>query len=170
MDGYGRMGNVYTKEINLFDSYHSCNSVFNLYWEFKERIHGFRINKLYNIPYTENPDILWVRTDWLKEVSMENPKTWHDFFDTIEKLTNLDENPYDYSIRCSIVSSFQLKRMKYAYSGISDYIKYGKSSINGLLHVEFLKKYFSIYQKYSPISDIRSDFSTMLSEFDNDSI
>lgn len=175
------VASIYTSwlpEFNFRDALFPLDSYFNS-WSDQNKISqdALRLNrsivddgKLYSIPYTQNLDVLWVRTDWLKEVGIESPKTWQDFFDTIEKLTNVEENRYGYSIRGGVGSSFQLQRMMYAYSGISDYIKDGKSSINDPLHVEFLKKYFSIYQKYTPISDIRNDFSTMLSGFDNGSI
>lgn len=175
------VGSIYTSwlpEYNDRDALLPLDSYFNS-WSDKYKISQDTLNfnrsivgdmKLYSIPYTQNLDVLWVRKDWLKELGMESPKTWNVFFDTIEKLTNVEENRYGYSIRGGMGSSFQLQRMMYAYSGISDYIKDGKSSINDPLHVEFLKKYVALYQQYTPISDITSDLSLMLSEFDNGTI
>lgn len=172
------VASIYTSwlpEYNFRDALLPLDSYFNS-WSDNNKISQDTLNfnksivndaKLYSIPYTQNLDVLWVRTDWLKELGIESPETWNDFFDTIEKLTNVEENRYGYSIRGGVGSSFQLQRMMYAYSGISDYIKDGKSSINDPLHVEFLKKYFSLYQKYTPISDITNDYASMLSGFDN---
>ena len=58
----------------------------------------------------------------------------------------------------------------YAYSGIETYFKDGKSTINDPKHVEFLKKYFAMYQTYTPISDITKDYKAMIAGFDSGSI
>lgn len=121
--------------------------------------------RLYGIPYTQNLDVLWVRTDWLKQANLPNPTTWEEFFHTVSALTDIEREQYGYSIRGGAGSSFQLQRMMYAYSGISTYISEGKSTVNDPVHVEFLKKYFSLYQKYTPIRDITNDYSSMLLGF-----
>ncbi len=125
---------------------------------------------LYGIPYTQNLDVLWVRTDWLKNAHVKSPETWDEFFNTVEVLTNKEENQYGYSIRGGAGSSFQLQRMMYAYSGIAHYMINGKSTINDPLHMEFVKKYFALYQKNTPISDITNDYPMMLMGFDNSTV
>ncbi|MDQ0229859.1 ABC transporter substrate-binding protein [Metabacillus malikii] len=123
-------------------------------------------HKLYGIPYTENLDILWIRSDLLRVAAVKPPTTWDDFFTAVEKLTNKSTGQYGYTIRGGAGGSFQLQRMMYAYSGIHDYFKDGKSTINDEKHVEFLTKYLGLYQTYTPKSDITNDYKAMVANFD----
>jgi multiple sugar transport system substrate-binding protein len=136
--------------------------------EFNKRIVSNQ--KLYGIPYTQNLDILWVRSDWFKAANLNIPETWDEFFDSVEILTDKSNNRYGYTIRGGAGGSFQLQRMMYAYSGIETFFKDGKSTINDPKHVEFLKKYFAMYQTYTPISDITNDYKAMIAGFDSGSI
>ena len=136
--------------------------------EFNKRIVSNQ--KLYGIPYTQNLDILWIRSDWFKEANLNTPETWDEFFRSVELLTDKSNNRYGYTIRGGAGGSFQLQRMMYAYSGIETYFKDGKSTINDPKHVEFLKKYFAMYQTYTPISDITKDYKAMIAGFDSGSI
>ncbi|MEH7272437.1 ABC transporter substrate-binding protein [Neobacillus vireti] len=148
-------------------------------WSEKEKINKAAIEfnkrivhnqKLYGIPYTQNLDILWVRSDWFKEANLNTPDTWDDFFQSVERLTDKMNNRYGYSIRGGAGGSFQLQRMMYTYSGIETYFKDGKSTINDPKHVEFLKRYFALYQTYTPISDITNDYKAMIAGFDSGKI
>ncbi|MFB3169223.1 sugar ABC transporter substrate-binding protein [Neobacillus sp. 179-C4.2 HS] len=129
-----------------------------------------RDRKLYGIPYTQNLDILWVRSDWFKAANLNTPETWDEFFHTVEMLSDKSNNRYGYTIRGGAGGSFQLQRMMYAYSGIETFFKDGKSTINDPKHVEFLKKYFALYQNYTPISDITNDYKAMVAGFDSGKI
>ncbi|MDR7076773.1 multiple sugar transport system substrate-binding protein [Neobacillus niacini] len=126
--------------------------------------------KLYGIPYTQNLDILWVRSDWFKEANLNTPETWDEFFRSVEMLTDKSNNRYGYTIRGGAGGTFQLQRMMYAYSGIETFFKDGKSTINDPKHVEFLKRYFALYQNYTPISDITNDYKAMIAGFDSGNI
>ncbi|MFJ5715834.1 ABC transporter substrate-binding protein [Neobacillus sp. NPDC093127] len=148
-------------------------------WEDKEKINKGSLDfnkkivpdhKLYGIPYTQNLDILWVRPDWFKEANVQIPENWDDFFSAVEKLADKDKNRYGYTIRGGAGGSFQLQRMMYAYSGINDYIKDGKSTINDPKHAEFLKKYFALYKKFTPQSDITNDYKAMIAGFDTGAV
>ncbi|SDN10659.1 sugar ABC transporter substrate-binding protein [Bacillus sp. OK048] len=136
--------------------------------EFNKRIVSNQ--KLFGIPYTQNLDILWVRSDWFKEANLNTPETWYEFFRSVEMLTDKSNNRYGYTIRGGAGGSFQLQRMMYAYSGIETYFKDGKSTINDPKHVEFLKKYFAMYQTFTPISDITKDYKAMIAGFDSGTI
>jgi multiple sugar transport system substrate-binding protein len=136
--------------------------------EFNKRIVSNQ--KLYGIPYTQNLDILWVRSDWFKAANLNTPETWDEFFRSVEMLTDKSNNRYGYTIRGGAGGSFQLQRMMYAYSGIETFFKDGKSTINDPKHVEFLKKYFAMYQTYTPISDITNDYKAMIAGFDSGTI
>lgn len=123
-------------------------------------------HKLYGIPYTQNLDILWIRSDWFREANLKIPQTWEEFFLAVETLTDKSNGRYGFTIRGGAGGSFQLQRMMYAYSGIEDYFKDGKSTINDPKHVQFLKRYFGLYQKFTPKSDITNDYKAMLANFD----
>ncbi|MFP7295618.1 ABC transporter substrate-binding protein [Neobacillus niacini] len=126
--------------------------------------------KLYGIPYTQNLDILWIRSDWFKDANLTPPNTWDEFFTAAEILTDKSNNRYGFTIRGGAGGSFQLQRMMYAYSGIETFFKDGKSTINDPKHVEFLKRYFALYQHYTPISDITNDYKAMIAGFDSGKI
>ncbi|MEH7011860.1 sugar ABC transporter substrate-binding protein [Neobacillus niacini] len=136
--------------------------------EFNKRIVSNQ--KLYGIPYTQNLDILWIRPDWFIEANLKTPETWDEFFGSVETLTDKSNNRYGFTIRGGAGGSFQLQRMMYAYSGIETYFKDGKSTINDPKHVEFLKRYFALYQNFTPISDITNDYRAMIAGFDSGTI
>lgn len=121
--------------------------------------------KLYGIPYTQNLDVIWVRSDWFKDAGLEVPSTWDEFFNAAEEMT--DDGHYGYTIRGGAGGSFQLQRLMFAYSGMENYFdENGKSVINDPKHVEFLEKYFDMYSKYTPKSDITNDYKEMIAGFD----
>lgn len=122
-------------------------------------------NKLYGVPYTQNLDILWIREDVFAENNLNAPESWDDFFTDVEKLTK--DDMYGYTIRGGAGGSLQLQRLMYAYSGITEYVnKKGKSTVNDPKHVEFLEKYFALYQKNTPKSDITNGYKEMVAVFD----
>ena len=124
-------------------------------------------NKLYGIPYTQNLDILWVRPDWFSEAGVKAPETWSEFFDAAEKMTDKANGRYGYSIRGGAGGSFQLQRLMFAYNGFEEYISEdGKSTINDPKNVEFVEKYLSLYEKFTPKSDITNGYKEMIAGFD----
>jgi multiple sugar transport system substrate-binding protein len=145
-------------------------------WSEKEKINQGSIDfnrslvgdgKLYGVPYTQNLDILWIRSDWFEEANVKTPETWDEFFSASEQLTDKANNRYGYTIRGGAGGSMQLQRMMYAYSGIKDYIKDGKATVNDPKHAEFLKKYFALYKTNTPQSDITNDYKSMIATFDS---
>lgn len=171
------IGSVYPSwlpEFVLRDTLLPLDSYFNN-WSDKGKINKGTIafnksivqdKKLYNIPYTENLDILWVRQDWFKAQDVQAPQTWDQFFNTAQKMTDPSKGIFGYSIRGGAGGSMQLQRMMFAYSGLKDYMKNGKSTIDDPKNVEFLKKYLAMYKKYTPISDITNDYKAMIAGFD----
>lgn len=121
--------------------------------------------KLYGIPYTQNLDVIWIRSDWFNEAGIEVPETWADFFNATEEMTS--DGRYGYTIRGGSGGSFQLQRLMFAYSGFENYFDgNGKSVINDPQHIEFLEEYFELYQKNTPKSDITNDYKEMIAGFD----
>lgn len=120
---------------------------------------------LYGIPYTQNLDIIWIREDLFKEAGIEAPETWDEFFKDVDEMTT--DDVYGYTIRGGAGGSLQLQRLMYAYSGITNYVKEdGQATIDDPMHVDFLKKYFELYQKNTPQSDITNGYKEMVATFD----
>lgn len=121
--------------------------------------------KLYGIPYTQNLDVIWIRSDWFEEEGVDAPETWDDFFTAVEQMT--DDDRYGYTIRGGAGGSFQLQRLMFAYSGFEEYIDAdGNTVINDPIHVDFVERYVDLYQKYTPKSDITNDYKEMVAAFD----
>ncbi len=130
----------------------------------KEIVQG---NGLYGIPYTQNLDILWVRPDWFEEAGVKIPETWDEFFAAAEQMTDKANGRYGYTIRGGAGGSFQLQRLMFAYNGFEDYVtEDGKSTINDPKNVEFVEKYLSMYEKFTPKSDITNGYKEMIAGFD----
>ncbi|MFL6516878.1 MAG: ABC transporter substrate-binding protein [Bacillus sp. (in: firmicutes)] len=123
--------------------------------------------KLYGIPYAQNLDSLWIRTDWFKEAGVNEPKTWDEFFNVIEKMRDKGKNRYGFTIRGGAGASFTIQRAMFAYSGLDFFKEDGKTTnINDPKHVEFVEKYFSYYNKLTPKSDITNGYKEMIAGFD----
>lgn len=122
--------------------------------------------KLYGIPYAQNLDTIWIRTDWFEEAGVKEPETFDEFFTAIEKMTNKENGRYGYTIRGGAGGSFQLQRLMFAYSGLDYFSEDGKVNINDPKHVEFVEKYLSYYEKFTPKSDITNGYKEMIAGFD----
>ncbi|WP_066310524.1 sugar ABC transporter substrate-binding protein [Bacillus sp. FJAT-29814] len=125
-----------------------------------------RDKKLYGIPYAQNLDALWIRTDWFEQAGVKEPKTWDEFFTVIEKMKDPAQNRYGFTIRGGAGASFTIQRAMFAYSGLDYFDKNGKSNINDPKHVEFVEKYYSFYDKSTPKSDITNGYKEMIAAFD----
>lgn len=124
-----------------------------------------RDGKLYGIPYTQNLDVIWIRSDLFEQAGVAAPETWDDFFAAVDTMTT--DDMYGYTIRGGAGGALQLQRLMYAYSGISEYVtKDGEATIDDPKHVEFLKRYFELYQKNTPQSDITNGYQEMVATFD----
>jgi len=123
--------------------------------------------KLYGIPYTQNLDILWVRKDWFEEKGVKIPETWDEFYAAAEAMTDKANNIYGYTIRGGAGGSFQIQRMMFAYNGFEEYLtEDGKATINDPKNVEFIEEYLSMYEKFTPKSDITNGYKEMIAGFD----
>jgi multiple sugar transport system substrate-binding protein len=122
--------------------------------------------KLYGIPYAQNLDSLWIRTDWFEKAGVQEPKTWDEFFAVVEKMRDKANNRYGFTIRGGAGASFTIQRAMFAYSGLSYFNENGKTNINDPKHVEFVEKYFSYYDKLTPKSDITNGYKEMIAGFD----
>lgn len=122
-------------------------------------------SKLYGIPYTQNLDVIWIRSDWFEEASLDAPETWDDFFHAVEAMT--DSERYGYTIRGGAGGSIQLQRLMFAYTGFEQYFdEDGNAVVGDPANVEFLERYFDLYKAYTPESDITNDYKEMIAGFD----
>lgn len=116
--------------------------------------------KLYALPRNAQLNILWYRSD-----KFGAPKTWDEFFSTIEKATNKSNKEYGYVIR-GMDGTYPAMSIAYGYSGIKDfYTADGKCTINDPKHVEILEKYYRMYKVYTAESDISAAFKEMTVAF-----
>jgi multiple sugar transport system substrate-binding protein len=126
--------------------------------------------KLYHIPNTMFMDVFWYRTDLIKAAGLNPPNSWGNFFTDVEKLTDISNSHYGYSIRGGGGSINQLTTAMYAYSGISSYFNSdGKSTVNDPKMIEFLKKYTALYKKNTLESDVSNSYKEMVANFNSGS-
>jgi len=127
-------------------------------------------NRLFMITDTVSSPLMWVRTDMFKEKNVPVPSTWDGFFDAVAKLTDSSKGVYGFSLRGGSGSVVELQHILYAYSGIPSYFdETGKCTINSKEHVEFLKRYVGLYNKYTAEGDITNGYKEMVAAFDGGS-
>jgi multiple sugar transport system substrate-binding protein len=123
-------------------------------------------HRLYALPYSAQPWVMWIRPDWFKTAGLKVPETWDEFFATIPKLTDKDKGVYGLSIRGGGGSANTLEMLMYSYSGISNYFDAkGRCTINDPKNVEFVEKYLGMYNKYTPEDDLTKGWTQLAATF-----
>lgn len=139
-------------------------------WDGKDEIftnllEGSRVyvpdEKIYMLPGNAQLGILWYRSDLF-----DAPKTWDEFYSTVEKYTNKSDKTYGFSIR-GVAGVTNALSFMYGYSGITEFFKDGKCTVNDPLHVTAMEKYYSMYKVNTPESDITNNFKEMTAVFDS---
>lgn len=125
--------------------------------------------KLYLMPTSSNFINLWYNTEMFEEAGLDGPpETWDEFFEYAEALTDPSKGQYGYTIRGGASSPQILIDFLYSYSGIeSVFDENGKVTINDPKHVEFAEKYFAMYGKNTPESDITAGWKEIAANFDS---
>jgi len=124
---------------------------------------------IYAIPSYMNMRNFWIRSDWYKEAGIDIPTTWDEFFDSINKVTDLDNNRYGTAIRGGAGGAQNLEYMMYSYSGITEaFDENGKSTINDPLHIEFAEKYLSLYNEYTAEDDLSKGWTELAAAFQSE--
>lgn len=122
---------------------------------------------IYEIPVTYTMDMFWVRPDVFAEKGIEI-NSWDDYFSAAAELTDKENGRYGVSIRGGAGGYQQILSMMYAYSGITDFFdENGNCTINDPKNVEFMERYASMYNVYSPESDINNGYTEMVAAFDS---
>lgn len=128
-------------------------------------------HKLYQVPATANLDVIWYRKDLFGPAGVTEPKTWDEFFQDTQKLTDRGKKAYGYTIRGGSGSIFQVLSEMYAYSGVTTFFDdQGKSTVNDPRNVEMLQKIAGMYKQVTPEADVNNGFPEMVAQFENGSV
>lgn len=123
----------------------------------------------YGLAHTVTLPAVWYNTNTLADGGVDVPSSWDDVFDAIAATTDKANGIYGFSLRGGDGSTQQLEQMMYQYSGITNMFVNGESTINDPLHVDYLEKLATIYNLYTPESDITNGYAEMVSAFDSGS-
>lgn len=123
--------------------------------------------RTYIIPLSTNAGAFWYRKDWFKEAGLEPPKTWAEFFTTVDKLTDAKQNRFGFTIRGGAGSIAQMLEVVYGQSAVTEFFDAsGKATINDPRNVTALEKYAGLYKKNTPEGDLQNDYVKMVAQFD----
>ncbi|MCT2591663.1 sugar ABC transporter substrate-binding protein [Streptomyces sp. N2-109] len=131
---------------------------------------GGRNGAMYTVPTSANNGVLWYRTDLFKAADLEAPTTWADFYEAAEKLTDADNNEFGYTIRGGAGSIAQTIDAAYGQSGITEFWKGDKTTLNAPENVAAVEKYAGLFKKTTPAADVNNDFTKMVAQWDSGSI
>lgn len=124
--------------------------------------------KLYGIPYSQNSDVFWIRTDLLEEAGIDEPTDWDDFFSVVKEVSNDDQKGM--SIRGGDKGAYPLQTLIFAHSGDKEFFDdNGKANIKKEETIEFIENYLGLYGEYTPESDITAGVDELLQNFDSGS-
>lgn len=123
---------------------------------------------IYMMPTSANFITLWTNDAMFAEAGLKAPKTWDEFFEAAEKLTDKDNGQYGYTIRGGSASPAVLIDFIYSYLGTNEvFDAEGKTTINCDEAVAFLEKYLGLYGEYTPESDITAGYKEISANFDS---
>ena len=139
--------------------------------EFDESIRSMAPDgKMYGLAHMVTVPVVCYNTELMNKSGCEIPEDWDGVFDCVEKMTDKANGVYGFSIRGGAGSSQQFEQMMYQYSGQLDmFDENGNSTANDPAHVELLEKFASIYNVYTPESDITNAVAEMNAAFDSGS-
>ncbi len=124
-------------------------------------------HETYLLPTGTTPTVLWIRSDWVKEVG-GSVDSWENLFDTIEKMTDKDAGRYGLAIRGGSGGAQFLERMMYSYSGLASlFDENGVCTINDPKNVEFVERYLGMYNKCTAEGDISYGWTELSFAFDS---
>ncbi|MFC7788378.1 ABC transporter substrate-binding protein [Microbacterium sp. MAHUQ-60] len=122
--------------------------------------------KLYFTPTMGLANVLWYRKDLLADAGVAEPKSWDDFYEVAEKMTDADKGVFGYIIRGGNGFFPQLLDAMYGQSGVSSFIDDdGKSTLNDPRNVAALERYVEMYGKVTAKSDLNADYLAMVAQF-----
>jgi multiple sugar transport system substrate-binding protein len=126
--------------------------------------------KVYKAPLTALSDVIWYRKDWLAEADIKEPKTYDEFFDAAEKLTDAGANRFGFAFRGGPGSMPPMLAMTYGMSGVGEFFtKDGKATLDSAENVKAFKRYVGLYGTVSASADISNDYPKIVAAFDGGS-
>ncbi|GAA2989728.1 ABC transporter substrate-binding protein [Streptomyces fulvorobeus] len=134
------------------------------------KVAGGRGEDMYTVPTSANNGTLWYRTDLFKAANLEAPTTWAKFYEAAEKLTDARNNKFGYTIRGGAGSIAQAIDASYGQSGITEFWKGDKTTLNDPKNVAALEKYAGLFKRTTPSADVNNDFTKMVAQWDTGSI
>jgi multiple sugar transport system substrate-binding protein len=140
----------------------------------KAMVDNERVNsadrKLYKAPLTALSDIIWYRKDWLAEANLKEPRSYDEFFDDAEKLTNPGANRFGFAFRGGPGSMPPMIAMTYGQSGVGEFFtSNGQATLDNKANIKAFKRYVGLYGTVSAAADISNDYPKIVAAFDGGS-
>jgi multiple sugar transport system substrate-binding protein len=126
--------------------------------------------KLFTVPTSANNGVLYYRTDLFEAAGLKEPTTWSAFYTAAEKLTDRKKNRFGYTIRGGAGSVAQALDAVYGQSGITDFWKGDRTTVNDPANVAALEKYAGLFKRTTPAADVNNDFTKMVAQWDSGEI
>ncbi|MET9954891.1 sugar ABC transporter substrate-binding protein [Streptomyces sp. NPDC006339] len=126
--------------------------------------------KLFTVPTSANNGVLYYRTDLFQAAGLKEPTTWSAFYTAAEKLTDRTKNRFGYTIRGGAGSVAQALDAMYGQSGITDFWKGDRTTVNDPANVAALEKYAGLFKRTTPAADVNNDFTKMVAQWDSGEI
>lgn len=151
---------------DMFAAWEGSKDIEEGYMEICRTYH--KNGNLYMMPTSANFITLWTNDAMFEQAGLEAPKTWDEFFEAAEKLTDKDNGQYGYTIRGGSASPAVLIDFIYSYLGTNEvFDAEGKTTINCDEAVAFLERYLGLYGEYTPESDITAGYKEISANFDS---
>jgi len=131
---------------------------------------GGRGEEMYSVPTSANNGALWYRTDLFEAAGLDAPTTWAKFYEAAETLTDAENNKFGYTIRGGAGSIAQAIDAAYGQSGITEFWKGDRTTLNAPENVAALEKYAALYKRTTPAADVNNDFTKMVAQWDSGTI
>ncbi|KQR01140.1 hypothetical protein ASF72_12955 [Arthrobacter sp. Leaf141] len=122
--------------------------------------------KLYLTPATSLADVIYYRSDFMKDAGLSAPASWDDFYTAADKLTDKGAGKFGYTLRGGNGFFSQFVQMVYPQSGVDTFFREdGTSTLDDPAVVAAAQKYVDLYGKDTAGSDLTADFKTMVAQF-----
>lgn len=121
---------------------------------------------LYLTPSSALTDVIWYRPDLFDAAGLGTPKTWDDFYEAAEELTQKDTGQFGYTIRGGTGYWSQFAGMVLPQAGVGAYFNEdGTSVFRNPEVVAAAKDYAGLYKTTTAQSDLTADFKVMVAQF-----
>jgi multiple sugar transport system substrate-binding protein len=127
-------------------------------------------SRVYKAPLSALSDVIWYRTDWLKQKGIQEPKTYDEFFTVTQQLTEKQKNKFGFAFRGGPGSMPPMFAMTYGMAGIGKFFTdSGECTFNDPAAVKALERYVGLYGTVSAPADLSNDYAKIVAAFDGGS-